>query len=379
MRPIPRRSLLAMPGLWATETGQAAVPGLTLVLAREHPRLDAGLAEDLVHHAGLDLPVSTLRQEAIPWIAADLQEEVEAGLPGADAVLTNAAGFALGAARELWRDLPAPLFAANTPHLSRAGQMVQARLGEKGIVVGAMPGGPVLLHRRSVLPAAPRHAAALLDYARAQPRRFQYARPGQSRFGQAFVAAMPFLLKDPDPLDPATGWSGTWPYLLELGRAANYYPSSGRAAVEEFIEGGVDLMPSLLTAYLFGMATGLLPPDTLCTPFDDAPLLPNSLILAVPRGVPAERLALLDPVLAYLREPGPQRLAFGRGLIPGNPARAGASVAASPHDRLWTAALTPELGAALTGRETAPPLAPDAEAAMLRIWDARIGARYGER
>lgn len=377
---LPRRLLLASPGLLPALLRAQGVGGtdLSLVMAGESPRLGASVIEDLFHNNNFTLPVGTLRHEMIPWIAAELQEEVEAGLPGTDAVLTNSAGFALGATRGLWHRLPAPLLAANTPHLSPAGQLVQARLGESGLVVGTIPGGPVLLHRRSVLPVAPRSAAELLDYVRANPRRFQYARPGQSRFGQAFVTGMPFLLRDPNPLDPENGWGGTWPYLLELGRVANYYPSSGHAAAEEFIEGGVDLMPALLGPYLLGMATGLLPPDTLCAPFDEAPLVPHSRILAVPRGVPAERLPLLDPLLAVLREPGPQRLIFGRGLIPGNPTRDGASGVPGVDDRLWTAAMTPDLAASLTGRQTAPPLDPEAEAAMLRLWDERIGARYGE-
>ncbi|UPY38253.1 hypothetical protein [Sediminicoccus sp. KRV36] len=375
-----RRHLLAaacmLPGLGRAQ--DLAATDLSIVLAGESPRLGASVMDDLFHNNNLALPVGTLRQEVTPWIAGDLHEEVEAGLPGMDAVLTNAAGFALGAARDLWHALPARLLDANTPHLSPAGQLVQARLGEAGLVVGTIPGGPVLVHRRSVLPVAPRNAAALLDYARENPRRFQYTRPGQSRFGQAFITSMPYLLKDPNPLDPENGWTGSWPYLLELGRAARFYPSSGRAAAEEFIEGSVELMPALLGSYLLGMATGLLPTDTMCTPFDDVPLVPHSLILVVPRGVPEQRLALLDPLIAFMREPGPQRLIFGRGLIPGNPARDGASLDLSANDRLWTAAMTPELAASLTGRPTAPPLDPAAEAAMLRLWDDRIGSRYGE-
>lgn len=157
--------------------------------------------------------------------------------------------------------------------------------------------------------------------------------------------------------------------------------------MEEFLDGGVDLMPALLGPYLLGMATGLLPGDLLCTPFDDAPLVPNSLILVVPRGVPAERLPLLPllaPLVDFLAHSTIQRLLFGRGLLPGNPARAVAGPAApnvpdaDAQDRLWTEALTPALSAALTGRETAPPLSPAAETAMLRLWDDRIGARYGE-
>ena len=133
----------------------------------------------------------------------------------------------------------------------------------------------------------------------------------------------------------------------------------------------MDLAPVLLSSYLLGMATGLLPPDTLSTPFADAPMVPHSRILAVPRCVPAARLPLLDPLVSYLMQPDVQRQVFGRGLVPGTGAAQG-------EGRLWIAAMTPELAASLEGRATAPPLNPYAQAFMINAWDARIGARYGE-
>jgi putative spermidine/putrescine transport system substrate-binding protein len=377
MRPT-RRTLLAAASFLPLSGGRAAASDLTLVLAGESARLSELVSDDLSRHEALSLPVGTLRHETVPWIVGELQEEVEAGLPSLDVVMTNFAGFALGALRELWQPFPASLLEAYAPLLTPAGRLVQARLHGHGLVVGTVPGGPVLMHRRSVLPVAPRSAAALLDYARENPGRFQYARPGQSRFGQAFVIGMPHLLKEAAPLDPEHGWGRTWPYLRELGRFTAYYPASGRAASEEFVEGGVDLAPALLGSYLLGMATGLLPADTLCTAFDEAPLVPHSMILAVPRGVPASRIGSLGPLAAFLHEARTQRLMFGRGLLPGNPASHGADVVATEHDRLWTEALTPELDALLAGRDTAPQLDLAAYAYMLRAWDERIGSHYGE-
>jgi putative spermidine/putrescine transport system substrate-binding protein len=373
MSALTRRGLLAA-------TFPAAVmaqPGsdLFLVIAGEGPRLNASVLADLHDHPDFTLPAGPVRMEGLPWIAADLNDEVEAGLPGAEAVLTNLAGHALGAARDLWQELPAGMLAAHVPGLTAAGQVVQERVGPIGLVLGTVPGGPVLVHRRSVLPSAPRTARELMDYARQNPKRFQYTRPGQSRFGQAFVVGLPYLLNDPDPLDPRRGWTETWPYLVELGRHVAYYPSSGQAAAEEFLEGGVDLAPVLLGSYLLGMAQAILPADLICTPFDAAPLLPHSLILAIPRGVPPERRALAEPLAAFLARPEMQRRVFGRGLLPGTGPLATDTL---PGDRLWTAGLTPELSAALAGRSIAPPLDPSARAYMLRAWDELVGSHYGE-
>lgn len=373
---LSRRFFLAATAGTATASAQTPpASDLFVVMAGEARRLSSSVLSDLHEHPDFHLPIGTLRVEDVPWIATELREEVEAGLPGTEAVLTNLAGYALGATRDLWQAVPAALRAAHVPGLTPAGQLVQERIGASGLVLGAVPGGPMLLHRRSVLPVAPRTAQELMDYAQQNPNRFQYTRPGQSRFGQTFVAGLPYLLNDPDPLDPRTGWPNTWAYLAELGRHAAYYPSSGQAAAEEFVEGGVDLGAVLLGPYLLGMGQGLLPPDTLCTPFDAAPLLPHSLILAVPRGVPEGRLALLQPLAAFLGQPDMQRRVFGRGLLPGTGPLA---TEAAPGDEIWTAALTPGLVDALTGRAIAPPLSAAALAYMLRAWDDLIGSRYGE-
>ncbi|WP_431302402.1 hypothetical protein [Sediminicoccus sp. BL-A-41-H5] len=373
MSALTRRGLIAATLPLAAARAQTA-NGPYVVAAGEGRRLNAAVLSDLHHHPDFN-PPAEIRVEGLPWITTDLREEVEAGSPGAEAVLTNTAGHALGLARDLWREVPAPWLAGNTPGLTEAGRMVQARLGGTGLVLGSLPGGPVLLHRRSVLARAPRTAAELLDYARQNPKRFQYTRPGQSRFGQAFVTGLPYLLNDPDPLDPRRGWTSTWPYLAELGRHVAYYPSSGQAAAEEFLDGGVDLAPIVLGSYLLGVAQDMLPADIACTLFDAAPLLPHSMILTLPRGVAAERVALIEPLLAFLRQPEMQRRVFGRGLVPGTGPMA---TDPQPTDRLWTAGLTPELRAGLTGRAIAPQLDASARAYMLRAWDALIGARFGE-
>jgi putative spermidine/putrescine transport system substrate-binding protein len=375
MSAATRRGLMAAALPLIAARAQPAAADLHLVIAGEGPRLNAAVLEELHEQPDFTLPASHVRTEPLPWIGTELQQEVAAGLPGTEAVLTNLTGHALGAARDLWTDLPAAMLAANTPTLTPVGQMVQAHVGQTGLVLGAVPGGPMLLHRRSVLPVAPRNAAELMDYARQNPRRFQYTRPGQSRFGEAFVLGLPYLLNDADPLDPRRGWTNSWAYLAELGRHVAYYPSSAQAAAAEFLEGGVDLAPVLLVPYLLAMSRGALPDDTLCLPFDAMPLLPHSLILALPRGVPEGRHSQAAPLAAFLRQPEMQRRVFGRGLLPGTGPLA---TDHQPTDRMLTAALTPTLRDSLAGRAVATPLSPSARAYMQRAWDELIGARYGE-
>ncbi len=321
-----RRSMLgaglALPSLATARPAAAQSAGpqsLTVLLTTEGIPTSGRLVREFVQtHPGL-VSKLVLRQEDTGWLAAGLTAEVRAGRPGVDLVLTNAAGFALGAAQDIWQPLPADLLAAAERQLTPRGPAADADDPGRGARAGRGAGGPLLLHRPSVLPNPPRDAAGLMDFARQNPERFQYTRPRESLLGQVFVTGLPYLLRDRDPADPQTGWRRTWEYLQEMGRFVSYYPSSGAAAMVEFAEGGCDLAPGLLGLFLLARNSGRLPPDTTCLAMTDTPLIPQGIMLAVPQGVPAARLPAIEAAARFLLTPRVQMVGLGRGLVPGAP------------------------------------------------------------
>ncbi|UPY37010.1 extracellular solute-binding protein [Sediminicoccus sp. KRV36] len=386
MSATPRRAVLAgiLPGAWLgrgrAQTLHSAEANLRVMAVAESVQQSAAVLHDLPLEAGAALPGLSIRVADLSSITSELQREVADGLTDTEIVLTNFAGYALGAMRDLWQPLPDSMIQVALAAATPVGLQVQAVLGNSGLVIMAAPGGPLLIHHPTRLVTPPRTPAALLDYARQNPQRFQYPRPGQSRFGQLFVNALPHLLGDPDPLDPLAGWPRSWEYLAELGRHVGYYPSSGGAALEEFAEGGSDLMPCVLNSYIGGVTMGSLPADTRGVLMEAGPLLPNSIILAVPRPVPQERLSAIAAYMNFMLAPTIQMRVFGRGLVPSHAAREALPPGAvTPADlQRWTQVMTPELAETMTSRHTVAPLAPRALAAMVRRWDESIGARFGE-
>lgn len=291
--------------------------------------------------------------------AADRQ----AGRPVADVVLTDNLGLVLGTMRRLLQPLPAAM-----RQMGQHDALIRPLAGDLATVISVAPGGPLLLHRREALPTAPRTAKALLDYVRQQPGRFVYARPRESLLGLQFVAALPHLLGDSDPADPEKGWARSWAYLEALGPHIGFYAASTAAAVDELAEGGCDLMPANLTTYLRHRATGHFPTQIGLSLFEDGPLLPLGLFLAMPEGVPEERLAAIGALAAFLTGPAIQGVGFDRSMPPGPILRAS-----------WNQCMPPRMAESLAAKPLVPPLAPEAVAHLLRRWDAQIGDQFSRQ
>lgn len=386
MMPAPRRALLAGGlGLAGVLRGHPAgsqprdLPSLTVLVATDGiPGGDQTLRAFAQSHAHL-LREALFLQEDTSWIGGGLTDEVRAGQASADVVVTNTAGFQAGSANQIWQALPADTLALAEAGLTPAGLLLRPITGQTGLPLAAAPGGPVLLHNASVLPAPPRSAAALLDFARQNPGRVQYARPRESLYGQTFVTALPYLLGDRDPADPQTGWNLAWDYLAELGQHVGYHPSSGAAALAEFAEGGCDLAPCLLPNFLLARSLGLLPDGTDCAPFAPGVLIADGMIMAVPRGLPEARLPLVAALARFLLTPRIQAVTFGRGLLPGFPQAepVAAGLLTASESALWTQALSARLRDSMAGPPVAPPLGPFQLGYMLRRWEDAIGAHHG--
>lgn len=382
MSATPRRTFLGLALALRAGRGNAQLtpdPVLRIVIAAQEPLDLAPLLWEFAL-ANQDLLVQIiLRQEDPAWVSgAIFHEESDGGAEQADVVITGTAGLMLGRARYLWQPLPSGLIAASDARLNFAGRQMRPLTDRSAAIIASEPGGPLLLHRPSLLPNPPRSAAALLDYARENPGLFLYPRPGESTLGHEFVTLVPHLLKDTDPSEPETGWGRTWPFLAELGRYIPYYAASGHAALDEFAEGGVHLLPAPLGIYLHHHMEGLLPPDTSFTYFEDAPLIAHGLFLTVPVHVPAERMPLIEALGQFLLTPNIQTRGFGRGLLRGNREfLVGNFDLISIRDRdAFRSALPPSVAQALTALPVAPPLGPHQFEAMLRRWTETIGAGH---
>ena len=142
-------------------------------------------------------------------------------------MLTGTDGLAAGIEQELWVPL-LPTATTALPNLDNYLRRPRRRCRSSPRTTAS--------HRATTRPgrcssttragAAPRPTTPeeLLDWAKAHPGKFQYARPANSGPGRTFLMGLPYLLGDTDPKDPVNGWDKTWAYLKELEQVRRLLP-----------------------------------------------------------------------------------------------------------------------------------------------------------
>lgn len=332
--------------------------------------------------AAPDLTVEILvRDDNAGLLTPRNAEQISRGHRGVNVVLADVFDLAWGSMRGAWRPLPERFHMASMASAGALADLMSPLASEEGLLVSASPGGPILLHRRSILPDPPRDLAALLDYARQNPGHFFYPRPSESVFGRLFLMILPHLLGDRDPSDVQTGWDRSWAWLEELARYVSFYPSSDEAAFEELAAGDVHLCPAPLAAFLRGRMDGDLAEDTGFVTLGDGAIIPQGLFLAVPRFTAPAKLPVIERFARFLLLPDVQTRFFGRGLLPGD-LGFGLSEGAPRNDAERSALrgiLPPEDAQRIVAASRFPRLSAPQLTFLLNAWEERIGSRHGER
>lgn len=324
------------------------------------------------------------RRDHTEALFGPIRTGVEAGQPPYDVVLTNLDGAMMGAELGLWQPMSRlinPLLPPMDEMLTPLARLLRGAVREQAQIIAVSPGGPLLAYAPDRLPRAPRTTEELLVWAREHPNRFLYPRPEFSEAGRCFVAGLPWMLNDQDPLDPTDGWPATWDYLAELDRYVPYYPTTTVAAMQELAEGGVDMVATTVGMDIMLRGTGLLPPNTAMAPLADLHWISVGLFVAVLRGLPEARLRTIGEAIASLLEEPFQRRAYARGLYWPGPVREGVALEQAPPEmqaemRRLVRPGTPGLFA---GGHFAPPLLLEETLTMLRRWDEDISAWHGIR
>ncbi|MCQ4162541.1 hypothetical protein NON00_21760 [Roseomonas sp. GC11] len=385
----PRRAATASPPPGGTASqppgGTAAAGPITLRFLDTSETVQGGLLFQRFAAARPDLvaSVSVARDQAEALFGA-LRAGVEAGNPPYDAVLTTLDGAVAGAELGLWQPL-APLLHDRLPPqdalLTPLARLLRGVVREQAQIVVASPGGPLLAYAPGQVPRLPATPAELLAWARQNPRRFLYPRPDLSEAGRCFVAGLPWILRDRDPLDPREGWPATWAFLAELDRHVAYYPTTGQAAMQELAEGGVHIAATTLGGDVMARATGLLPRGTGLGSLLDFHWVPVGLFVGMPRGLQAARQDIMAAAVASLLEASFQSRAFGHGQYWPGPVRQGITLAEAPprQQAELRRVVRPGTQELIARHPFAPPLLLEQSLFMLRRWSEEIGAWHGVR
>jgi putative spermidine/putrescine transport system substrate-binding protein len=323
----------------------------------------------------------TFSRAPSPELPAKLKAMQAAGRVDIDLVLTGPGALSDGVEQGLWMELlPAHADALPKPeaiYLDGALRMHQQMGRGQGMAVVYSPSGPILQYAPERAGKPPKTAAELLDWTRAKPNRFFYARPVNSGPGWTFLMGLPYILKDKDPKDPMQGWDKTWEYLKELGKNIDYYPGGTAATMKEFGEGARDMIVSTCGWDINPRVLGVVPKATEITTLDGFHWVVDTQFMCIPKGVPKEKVTVLLQLMSFLLKPEQQALTYDKGYFYPGPAVKDVPLSMAPKESqdIIREFGRPEYDKLFTEHPHEVHLTPQRLVAAFRRWDQEIGAQ----
>ena len=315
-----------------------------------------------------------------PELPAKLKAMQAAGRSDIDLVLTGVVALSAGIDQGLWVKV-LPDHAAKFPsvldnYLPAARKMQDLSQGE-ALVVTFMPAGPLLEYNPDKVKQAPTTPQELLAWCKANPNRFGYARPANSGPGFTFLMGLPYVLGDNNPRDPVNGWDKTWAFLKELDTCVEYYPSGTGAMMKELGEGSRDMTVTMTGWDLNPRILGIVPKAYKVTPFKNMTWVNDAHYMAVPKGIPPEKLAVVLDLMAYLLTPPAQALTYDKGYFYPGPSVKNVPLSMAPKESqdAINEFGRPEYDQWLKEFPHVPTLDAKAVVEAFRRWDSDIGAR----
>ena len=314
-----------------------------------------------------------------PELPAKLRAQQAANRVDIDIVLTGTDALAAGIDGKIWTNIAeAPGLPALADVLLPGALKMQALAQNQGVVVSYCPAGPLLEYMPDrVKQPPPTTTNELLAWTVQNKNRFIYARPANSGPGRAFLMGLPYLLNDPNPKDPVNGWPGTWAYLAALDQNIEYYPTGTGAVMKELGEGSRDIVPTMTGWDINPRALGIVPKEAKVAVLQGFHFVNDAHYICVPKGLDAERQAVVQDVTAFMLTKQAQAFAWDEGYFYPGPAVKDVPLSSAPQDSQDTMKEfgRPEYEKLIADTPQEVPLDADKLVTAFRMWDERIGGR----
>jgi putative spermidine/putrescine transport system substrate-binding protein len=321
----------------------------------------------------------TFTKAPSPELPGKLKAMQGAGRSDIDIVLTGTDFLAAGVEQGLLVKL-LPDNAAKFPNLMANYQAPAAEMQklaqDQGIAVTFMPAGPLLEYNPAKVKQVPTTPAELLAWCKANPNRLIYARPANSGPGRTFMMGLPYLLGDKNPKDPVNGWEKTWAYLKELNTCIEYYPTGTGPVFKEVGEGSRDMTVTMTGWDINPRVLGIVPKDFKVAPMKGMTWINDAHYMVVPKGVPADKMAVILDVMAFMLTPEAQAYTYDKGYFYPGPAIKAVSLSMAPKESQDAIKEygRPEYEAWLKDFPHTQSLEPKAQVEAFKIWDQQVGA-----
>ena len=315
-----------------------------------------------------------------PELPSKLKAQQDAKRVDIDMVLTGTDALSAGIAQGIWTEL-FPAHAHALPDLKSilldpAYQMQRLTKGQ-GMVVVYYPSGPLLEYAPDRVASPPDSAPALLEWAKAHPNRFMYARPANSGPGRTFLMGLPYLLGDSNPKDPEKGWENTWAFLKELDHSIEYYPTGTGATMKELGEGSRDMIVSTTGWDINPRVLGIVPKEVKIATLEGFHWVVDAQYMCIPKGAAPERLAVLLDLMGFMLEKPQQATTYDQGYFYPGPAVRDVPLTMAPQESQLAIAEfgRPEYKRLIADAPKEIPLDAEPLVYAFRRWDEQIGSR----
>lgn len=313
-----------------------------------------------------------------PELPAKIRAQQTANRVDIDIVLTGTDALAAGIDQKIWTEIArAPGIPALDPILQPGALKMQALAQNQGVIVSFCPGGPLLEYMPDRVKTPPTSAQELLDWTRANKNRFMYARPANSGPGRAFLMGLPYLLGDSNPKDPVKGWDKSWAFLQELDKNIEYYPTGTGPVFKELGEGSRDIVTTMTGWDINPRALGIVPKEARISLLKGFHFVTDAHYICVPKGLDAERIAVLTDIAAFMLTKPAQAFNWDTGYFYPGPAVKDVPLTMAPKESQDILAEfgRPEYARIIAETPTETPLDADQMVLAFRRWDEQVGGK----
>ena len=252
-----------------------------------------------------------------PELPAKIKAQQMANNLDTTMVFTGYDGMASGVEQKIWeklmpnyKDFFPTLLADYLPGAKKAYDLFEGY----GIAHVFCPGGPMMTYNPDKVKNVPKTPAAFLEWAKANPGKFLYARPANSGPGRALLQGLPYILGDKNPKDPKT-WDKTWAFLKELDQYVDYYPSGTAITFKELAEGTRWILASHLGWDMNQRILATIPANFQASFFDNTTWVTDTHFMVIPKGLDNDRKNVTLALIAWLMKPKQQAVTYDDGYF----------------------------------------------------------------
>lgn len=314
-----------------------------------------------------------------PQLASKIQAQQQGGNVQTHLILTGTDGLSAGIKLGLWQNLKT-YYTQFFPDLMSNYQPGAASMADlaqdQGIELVWYPSGPLLEYNPAKVTTVPDTTDALLEWAKANPGKYQYAQPRNSGPGRTWLMGLPYLLGDSDPGDPTNGWSKTWAYLTELNKYISNYPSGTTTTMKNLAAGTVDLIATTTGWYINPRALGTVPASAKVAKFQSFTWVTDAQYGVIPKGVSNDELIANLRLLQWMLTPAQQAVTYDKGYFYPGPAVKDVPLTAAPADSQQVVKQygVPDFDQWMTLYPMKNSLPADAQVTAFDLWDKNIGS-----